>query len=138
MNLWANNRLFHNHLLFYAQIYDNYRGISLLSIAAKVLARTPLRRLCSLVERNVFSLSEDSQLSEVFLNIFNLGLLKKTTRNVTLYSDLFHQIGQYLYQAVTDTEDLDIAFVWNRTSSSLKEKVAKSHVLEDLSKFADR
>ncbi|XP_038059486.1 putative L-aspartate dehydrogenase [Patiria miniata] len=50
----------------------------------------------------------------------------------------FGHLGQYLHQAVKDSADLDVAFVWNRTTSALRETVAEQHILEDLSKFADR
>ena len=52
--------------------------------------------------------------------------------------EFFVATGQYLYQAIQESEDLDVAFVWNRTLSALKEVVPEYHILEDLDAFADR
>ncbi|XP_022096318.1 putative L-aspartate dehydrogenase isoform X2 [Acanthaster planci] len=48
------------------------------------------------------------------------------------------RIGQYLYQAIKDSADQEVAFVWNRTSLTTHETVEGHHILEDLSLFADR
>ncbi|XP_072026436.1 aspartate dehydrogenase domain-containing protein-like [Amphiura filiformis] len=50
----------------------------------------------------------------------------------------FGHLGQYLYNAAFEREDLEVAFVWNRTSETLKGKVPDEYILKDLADFAER
>ncbi|XP_045172626.2 aspartate dehydrogenase domain-containing protein-like [Mercenaria mercenaria] len=50
----------------------------------------------------------------------------------------YGNLGQYLVQQIQSRGDLELAFVWNRTSSALEGKVEKPCILEDLNNFAER
>ncbi|XP_070572511.1 aspartate dehydrogenase domain-containing protein-like [Ptychodera flava] len=50
----------------------------------------------------------------------------------------YGKLGQYLVKEVQERDDLEIAFVWNRSASALKEKVPDKDILEDLAKFPER
>ena len=51
---------------------------------------------------------------------------------------LFAFVGQFLYNAVAESDDLEIAFVWNRSVETLKGKVPEEIILRDLAEFAER
>lgn len=50
----------------------------------------------------------------------------------------FGHLGQYLYDAIKEHDDYEIAFVWNRTLENLKGKIPANFVLDDLAQFATR
>ncbi|XP_071789928.1 aspartate dehydrogenase domain-containing protein-like [Asterias amurensis] len=50
----------------------------------------------------------------------------------------FGHLGQFLFKSIQESEDFDIAFVWNRTASALKESVPQQFILENLAGFAER
>lgn len=50
----------------------------------------------------------------------------------------FGHLGQFLYNAVAESDDLEIAFVWNRSVETLKGKVPEEIILRDLAEFAER
>lgn len=49
----------------------------------------------------------------------------------------FGHLGQYLVQAIQDRSDLELAFVWNRSSQAVKGKVNEKLIIEDLTKVAE-
>lgn len=50
----------------------------------------------------------------------------------------YGHLGQYLVQQVLSRDDVELAFVWNRTVSTLSGQVEEHYILHDLEKFADR
>ncbi|ELU04098.1 hypothetical protein CAPTEDRAFT_1663 [Capitella teleta] len=50
----------------------------------------------------------------------------------------FGNLGQFLADAILKRDDLELAFVWNRTQATLQGKVDSSFILEDLDDFAER
>lgn len=50
----------------------------------------------------------------------------------------FFIVGQYLVEQINSRDDLELAFVWNRTISVLEGKVEKQYILENLDTFSER
>ncbi|XP_046854507.1 putative L-aspartate dehydrogenase isoform X2 [Xenia sp. Carnegie-2017] len=50
----------------------------------------------------------------------------------------FGAIGQYLVEAIKESKDLELGFVWNRTCNILVGKIEQNLILKDLSKFNER
>ncbi|XP_033126683.1 putative L-aspartate dehydrogenase [Anneissia japonica] len=50
----------------------------------------------------------------------------------------YGHLGQYLVNAVQESDQLELAFVWNRTAENMMGKVDDSLILQDLSKFEER
>lgn len=50
----------------------------------------------------------------------------------------YGNLGKYLTQAVLTREDLELAFVWNRTLSALQDEVEEKYILDNLNNFAER
>lgn len=46
--------------------------------------------------------------------------------------------GQYLVDKILEQPQLELAFVWNRTASTLHGKVADELILHDLEKFSEK
>ena len=46
--------------------------------------------------------------------------------------------GKYLVEEINKRQDVELAFVWNRTAEALDGKVPDSEVLKDLGDFKDR
>lgn len=61
-------------------------------------------------------------------------------RHVCTIQDMFDisLLGQYLVEAILQSKNLEVAFVWNRTSAAIVGTAAEQYILEDLSKFAER
>jgi len=50
----------------------------------------------------------------------------------------FGHIGQYLVHEILKRDDLELSFVWNRTTDVLRGKVDDKYILENLHSFAER
>lgn len=50
----------------------------------------------------------------------------------------YGHIGKYLVEEILKRDDLELSFVWNRTSEALRNKIDDRYILEDLSSFAER
>lgn len=50
----------------------------------------------------------------------------------------YGHLGQYLVQQIMSRDDMELAFVWNRSLSALEGKVEKQFILEKLDNFAQR
>ncbi|RUS78631.1 hypothetical protein EGW08_013601 [Elysia chlorotica] len=50
----------------------------------------------------------------------------------------FGHLGQYLVEEIEKRNDVELAFVWNRTPEALMGKVSDSLILKDLSNFKER
>lgn len=55
---------------------------------------------------------------------------------IIFYSSVY--LGQYLVNEILKRDDLELSFVWNRTTSVLRGKVEDKYILEDLHSFAER
>ncbi|GFO16395.1 L-aspartate dehydrogenase [Plakobranchus ocellatus] len=62
--------------------------------------------------------------------------MPKTARRVGVVG--YGHLGQYLVDEIQKRSDLELAFVWNRTSEALSGKVPDALVLKDLHDFKDR
>ncbi|KAK6184979.1 hypothetical protein SNE40_007314 [Patella caerulea] len=49
----------------------------------------------------------------------------------------YGELGQYLVKAIQESENLELCFVWNRTSSVLNGKIDETLILKDLSDFPE-
>lgn len=47
-------------------------------------------------------------------------------------------VGQFLVEQIQQADDLQLAFVWNRSLEPLRGKVNDEFILDDLSQFATR
>ena len=50
----------------------------------------------------------------------------------------FFSVGKYLVGEILKRDDLELSFVWNRTSEALRNKIDDRYILEDLSSFAEK
>lgn len=50
----------------------------------------------------------------------------------------YGHIGKYLVGEILKRDDLELSFVWNRTSEALRNKIDDRYILEDLSSFAEK
>ncbi|EDO41188.1 predicted protein [Nematostella vectensis] len=50
----------------------------------------------------------------------------------------FGHLGKYLYEAISTRDDLEVAFVWNRSKESMEGKIEEQLILTDLSLCAER
>lgn len=55
----------------------------------------------------------------------------------TIFS-IFFSVGKYLVGEILKRDDLELSFVWNRTSEALRNKIDDRYILEDLSSFAEK
>jgi len=50
----------------------------------------------------------------------------------------YGHLGQYLVSEINKREDVELAFVWNRTQETMRGKVPENFILEDLASFKER
>ena len=50
----------------------------------------------------------------------------------------FSVSGKFLVESILARDDLELAFVWNRTISAMENLVNPDFILQDLDKFAER
>lgn len=50
----------------------------------------------------------------------------------------YGHLGQYLVDEITKRDDMELAFVWNRTPSALTGLIDERYILRDLDSFVDR
>ena len=54
------------------------------------------------------------------------------------FFSIFFSVGKYLVEEILKRDDLELSFVWNRTSEALRNKIDDRYILEDLSSFAEK
>lgn len=64
----------------------------------------------------------------------NCAIKKKRRVGIVGYG----HIGKYLVGEILKRDDLELSFVWNRTSEALRNKIDDRYILEDLSSFAEK
>ncbi|XP_002736499.1 aspartate dehydrogenase domain-containing protein-like [Saccoglossus kowalevskii] len=64
--------------------------------------------------------------------------MSKETRKRRVGIVGFGELGQYLVKAIQKSDDLELAFVWNRSPEFLKTQIDVKYILDDLSEFAER
>ena len=72
-----------------------------------------------------------------FENSVVLSMSSNWLTDLQFFSISF-SVGKYLVEEILKRDDLELSFVWNRTSEALRNKIDDRYILEDLSSFAER